>query len=177
MSVIMSNATNIPSATAARLGIDISGAGIIASVYSFASIVGCFLVPTFIMRRKNTKPLCVACTIVSAIAFFAAFNIANSIPAILVCNIISGFCISGLLGLVLGMPALMPEIGVAHAGLAGGIVATTMTAAGFIVPSFVVANIAGTNYGLTYTIIAIMCVIMGVMFALLPNIKGVNKHG
>ena len=171
MSVAMSNGSYMPTATSVIADVDIAQAGIVSSVYTIAATIGAFLIPTFIMRQKNTKPFCVVSSLLGGVAFFAAFNLTNSIPAIIGCNIVSGFCFASMIGLILGIPALLPEIGVAHAGTAGGIVATIMMASGFVVPSFVVSNIAGDNYGLMYTIIAIMCVLMGLVFALLPNIK------
>ena len=69
------------------------------------------------------------------------------------------------------MPAILPEVGPAKMGAAGGLISTVMMAGAFLIPSYVITPIAGGINDTAFLVAALCAAILAAVFALLPNVS------
>jgi len=164
-------------------GINNVAAGIFASLFTGGSFIGCLIVPNITSRLGKNKPVILVLAIIAA--FGTAFGWLAPNGVLLGISIaITGIAIGGSMPIFFSTPIQMPEIGLTYAGVAGGFVSTLQVLGAVIIPTHIIAPIAGENINLFF-ILGGACMIFVFMFALVlpelgknvwqtPNIK-INK--
>ena len=76
---------------------------------------------------------------------------------------VTGVALGMFFPLLLSLPATLPEIGPRYAGAAGGIIATLQMLGGFLLPTYLVAPLAGGSYpvlfGAAGGLMALLCLL------------------
>jgi NNP family nitrate/nitrite transporter-like MFS transporter len=83
---------------------------------------------------------------------------------------LAGCLQSAILPLILSLPVLLPEIGPAYAGSAGGIITTLQVLGGIIVPTYVITRLAGSNSTILFGLAALCCALIIVPALFLPEL-------
>jgi NNP family nitrate/nitrite transporter-like MFS transporter len=83
---------------------------------------------------------------------------------------IAGFLAGSPMPILFTLPIRLKEIGPVYAGSAGGIVGTVQMAGGFVLPTFVIANIAGNNFHLLFNLGCLLFIMIAVVTLFLPEL-------
>ncbi len=81
---------------------------------------------------------------------------------------IAGYCSSGFTPIIMSLPVRLKGIGTRYGGTAGGLLATIQLGGSVVLPTYVIAPIAGTNYVLMFSLFALMMVLFCFVQLLLP---------
>jgi len=123
------------------------------------------LFPIICAKTHNEKKWLVGLGVVVivfiAVYMFALNGMATAI-GVVVCSVLVG----GILPLAKSLPAQLPDITREHMGAAGGLHSTIQNLFAFVIPSYVVAPLCGTDYmmlnGAAYMILTGLMVISAV---------------
>lgn len=174
MGCIMGFGTFLPTALASR-GIDVVTAGTVTSVFMLGSLVGALLAPVLAARLQREKPLLLGLCALCGLGTAFAWRLPEG--GLLICGLfLSGICTGGLMPLIMSVPVRQPEIGSRYAGTAGGVIATLQLLGAVIVPTYVAAPVAGTNYTLFYVITGAFMLIALAAVIMLPKEKKYTKE-
>lgn len=72
--------------------------------------------------------------------------------------------------LLMTFPMLLPEIGPAYAGTAGGMIATLQLLGAFIIPAFIITPLAGSNFSMLFGLSSLFFLLLGVVSLFLPEL-------
>jgi NNP family nitrate/nitrite transporter-like MFS transporter len=115
------------------------------------------------------RPFLVISVLLGAAGVFWSWQMPTG-PAMAIALFLAGFLPSGGAPLLFSLPLLLPEVGPAYAGTAGGIIATMQVLGGVLIPTFVVAPLAGLNAYVLFGLAA-ACLVLIVLPALfLPEL-------
>jgi NNP family nitrate/nitrite transporter-like MFS transporter len=134
-------------------GMELAQAGAITSGFAWGGLAGCIIMPA-LATRLGMKPVIMGGALLAAGSVAAAWFIAPS-PIAAVFLALSGCGGAAISCLITTAPALLPSIGPAKAGTAGGLMGTLMPIGGYVLPSFIAVPIAGSNYTLLTVIGAV----------------------
>lgn len=151
-------------------GIDYTTATLVSSACNIMASVGGLLFPAICTRIRNEKwmlvGLCFAVCVCAGVYWFTLSGIATAIGVIF-CSLLVG----GTLPLAKSLPAQLPDIHKEHMGAAGGLHATIQNLFAFVIPSYIIAPLAGLNYdllnGVSYIVLMAIC---GVCAMMLPKL-------
>jgi NNP family nitrate/nitrite transporter-like MFS transporter len=126
---------------------ELATAGSYASAFAWGGLAGSIICPWIAARFHVMKPVVMVGGFLAGVFTIVAWFFAPTIGFIVF------ICLSGVGGaavsnLVTPAPALLPSIGPARAGTAGGLMATVGGIVGYAYPSLFVAPISGDNYTL-----------------------------
>jgi NNP family nitrate/nitrite transporter-like MFS transporter len=140
-------------------------AGFYGSLGTLGGVFGSFLSPVICNRMGVMKPYLVIISLLGAIGTFWSWQLPVG-PAIVIALILTGFLQTAVTPLILTMPMLLPEIGSAYAGSAGGIISTLMVLGAVLIPTFAITPIAGPNVTVLFGLAALCfgLVIIPVLF-------------
>lgn len=163
----------IPQALISR-GMSNVTAGWVSMAVTLGNMTSSFLSPIIIRKFAVTKKrLClllflygICGAILEAFAWRAPFGI-----ILIVLLFIAGFCGMGFTAFLETLPLTFCEIGRRYAGSATGLILTVQLAGSVIIPSYIVAPIAGDHYELLF----IMLGILGLLPALLARFVPVDE--
>ena len=84
------------------------------------------------------------------------------------------FSIGVCLAQTKALPAQIPRLPHDYLGTAGGFQACLQNLGAFVIPTYIVANIAGSNYGILFMIVAIVLALYAITCIIIP--KEVGMH-
>ena len=139
----------MPMALASK-GVDSGIASVLTSLFTIGAFCGCFVGPSLVTAiGGRQKPVMLAFCILGATGI--AFSWLPSSPILVgVLLFSSGVCAGGLIPMTFALPMRFREIGIVYAGTAGGVVSTIQTVGAILVPSYIIAPIAGGNFGMSF---------------------------
>lgn len=159
----------LPTALSAERGIDAAVAGTFTSAIMFGNLCGGFIGPVIAAKVGKMKPVLFVCALISAAGTAFGWLAPTGAPMI-VCLFVTGFACSTCIALLLSAPVLLPGVGPAYAGTAGGLAATMQLLLGVIVPSYIIAPVIGANYQVLYLTAGVLGVIGALVLMGLPEL-------
>ncbi|AET68143.1 sugar phosphate permease [Desulfosporosinus orientis DSM 765] len=150
-------------------GINPVQAGLVASSFTLAFIVGGMAGPVLANKAGLFKPFLAPTAILCAISSYLAWNVPFG-PLTFTFLIIAGLLIGASAPLIMSLPMTLPEIGPIYAGSAGGIISTMQMAGAFIISSYVIIPLAGPDINKVFLYIAIGYLIYGIVMLFLPEL-------
>lgn len=147
----------LPMALAGR-GMDTVTAGTYTAVFTAGNLVGSFLSPAIDHGWKHTRALILIQLLLIGLgtAFAWCLPFGFLLFAVL---LITGISIGGILPILMSLPIRFGEVPAEHAGIAGGIVCTLQLLGALVLPSYIVAPVAGDNHGLFFLISGCLMII------------------
>lgn len=161
-------ASFLPTALASR-GISSSASGLLASVLTVGSFFGSFFGPMVITKLPRMKPALICCALLAAVCAAMAWMMPSILAAVLL--FLAGMFISALVPTFMSFPMLLPEIGPAYAGSAGGVISTLELLGAVIIPTYVITPIAGDNFHLYFILSGASIAIMAAVALFLPELN------
>lgn len=158
----------LPTALQSR-GISESGAGVYTSVIMIGSMCGAAFGPSISAKLKKNKPFLFLLGIVGGVAAMFGWKLPEA--GMIAVLFILGAAMGTMIPLFMSFPILLPEIGPKYSGSAGGLISTIQLLGAVILPTYVIAPIAGSNYTLSFLLAGGCLVLAGVFSTLLPEIK------
>ena len=165
----------LPTALGQR-GLDSVTAGMYAAFVTGGSLIGCLFAPVLSERVGKNRPVMMFFALVSAAG--TAFSWLAPVGVLLgLCLCITGIALGGLMPLLMSIPIQLKEIGPGYAGTAGGVTATLQLLGAVLIPTYIIAPIAGQNMNLFF-ILGAVCMLCVFLFVFtLPELgKGKGKR-
>jgi NNP family nitrate/nitrite transporter-like MFS transporter len=168
---------NVANGLHAARGMDPVKAGLLVSTFFLANAFGSLICPFISDLVGYMKPFMWPTAIIGAVATY--FSWYTPTAGLVLIFVVAGFMLGCNLPYFMTYPVLLPEIGLESAGSAGGLIAELMLIGAFVVPSFIVAPLAGMNFGGLVLGAAICLVLVGICAAFLPEYgpKAIAKMG
>lgn len=161
--------TFLPTALNAVKGADPVTAGAMASALTLGNTIGSLLGPVLVDRIGLIKPVVMPLTIIGTLVLY--FGWMTPVGTIMsICLFIGGLLTGGSLPIALSFPMRLKEIGPAYAGSAGGIISMTQMAGAFFIPTFILAPIAGTNYGFIFLASVLLIFSVALVYIFIPEV-------
>jgi NNP family nitrate/nitrite transporter-like MFS transporter len=159
----------LPTALGQR-GLNPITAGMYASTINIGSLIGCLVTPALATRIGSYKPLMAILALVSVVGVTFAWQAPVGLPlgAALFCT---GLCRAGILPIAMSLPVQLSQIGPKYAGAAGGVTATMQLLGAVVLPTYIVAPIAGEDVGVFFIAGGICMIIVFFLIFLLPDIN------
>ena len=142
-------------------------AGGVSSVVVFGNLIGSIVSPVIAYKFGLYRPYILMAAIIGALSIYFGWNADGGI--LMLSMFIVGFCLGGVLPLYMSLPMILKEIGPKYAGGAAGLLATLMLLGAVVIPSHLIAPIAGSDYSLLFALAAGCLVLMGLLTMLLPE--------
>ncbi|MDO4287571.1 MAG: MFS transporter [Eubacterium sp.] len=158
----------LPTALAER-GIDSIQAGLISSFMPIGNIIGCLLIPVIANKLGKNKLIMAVCALIGALGAAFAWKAPEGAP-LFASLLLTGASLSGLVPLLIPIPIHIKEIGAVYAGTAGGFVNTIELLGVVLVPSYIIAPIAGTNMDLYYLLCGLCAIAALIIVFFLPEL-------
>ena len=159
--------SNLPTALASR-GVDAISSGIYSSAMSIGNLLGALLVPIIASKLGRSKPVMIILSLVGTVGSCFAW-LAPIGPALIACWLVTGFSISGMMPLLMGMPVQLPEIGPRFAGTAGGFTSTLQLLGAVVLPTYVFVPIANGNFQMLFFFAGACMLLVALLSVLLPD--------
>ena len=159
----------LANALAQGKGINPLTAGLIASVLAVAFIVGTVVGPMISARLGLMRPFLAPAAVLAAIASYLAWALPLG-PLTLLFLIVAGLMLGTAIPLVMALPMLLPEIGRANAGSAGGVISTLQMAGAFLIPSYVILPLASASLNHVFLFICIGYLVFAAASSLIPEL-------
>lgn len=151
-------------------GVSEEAAGMTVIIYSLVALAASIGMPGVIGRLFNTKITCSVLSVLAALSLYLAWNAqADGLRNVWIA--VCGIAIGGLLPTLMSLPTILPEIGPAQIGAAGGLITTVMMGGAFLIPSYVITPLAGGINDTAFLIASFCGVILAVIFVILPNVS------
>lgn len=161
--------TFLPSALQSVRGFSAEAAGGLSSVITFGSLAGTILGPILCAKIGKMKPYLIVSSVITALGFGAAWLAPEGI-AMMLALFCTGFISSSVITLLYSVPVMLPQVGVAYAGTAGGIVATIQLICGVGIPSYVLTPLIGSNFTLLFIVGGALSLIAALLILTLPEV-------
>lgn len=159
----------LPNALNAVRGVDPVTAGLLASIVTIGTMVGAIAGPAMSDRIGRIKPFLAPVCILGAVVMYAAWIVPTGVTmwgTLFVLGILMGISSP----LLMAFPMLLPEIGPAYAGTAGGMIATLQLLGAFVIPAFIITPLAGSNFSLLFGLSSLFFALLGVVTIFLPEL-------
>ena len=155
-------------------GIDPVVAGLMGSITAACSLVGNIILPTVLAKTGHRKVGCIVTAIaggiISAIGYCMPFSVGS-----MVIFCLGYFITAGCLPVIKSYPALIKDIDPKAVGSAGGLQSTLQNLGAFLLPSYIIAAICGSNYNAIFIGVCISFIITAIIACFLPS--GDNENG
>lgn len=151
-------------------GVSDEAAGLSVVVFALVALLSSVVMPGIIIKQKQTGVFCAVLSVAAGTALYLAW-LSESAAARNVLLALTGICAGGLLPTLMSIPAVLPEIGPAKMGAAGGVISTIMMGGAFVLPSFVITGIAGGINNTAFLIAGLCAAVVAAAFLLLPNMS------
>ena len=158
----------LPTALSTR-GVSETTAGTIAAFYTVGNLLGCFAAPAAIKALNSQKKVLLLFAILAAAGVAFAWQI-PSIALLAIAMLLTGTFLGGLIPALMGLPVQFAAIGPVYAGTAGGVIGTVQLLGAVLVPSYVLAPIAGDSFVVLYLLGGACVLIAGVLSQFVRNI-------
>lgn len=158
----------LPTALGLR-GISVVTAGVYASLFTIGSFMGCLSVPSIVAKLGRNKPTMMMLATIAAVG--GAFGwLAPSGVLLGACIALTGMAIGGFMPLLLSTPIQLPGIGFTYAGVAGGFASTMQLLGAVVIPTYIIAPIAGDNMNLFFALGGVAMVVVFAFVLALPEL-------
>lgn len=138
----------LPMALASR-GVNPAVSGAMAACYTIGNLLGCILAPLSIRKLKSRKKVLILFSILAGTGVaFAWLNF--EILLLAAALMLTGIFLGGMIPALMALPVQLPEIGPIYAGTAGGVIGTVQLLGAVLVPSYVLAPIAGGSFHMIF---------------------------
>jgi NNP family nitrate/nitrite transporter-like MFS transporter len=175
MGSMVAQTGNLPNAFAQAKGIGPVLAGLTASSLSLAFIVGTVVGPLLAQKLGLLRPLLTPTAVLAAIASYLAWIVPfGALTWTLL--ILAGFLLGTVVPLVMSLPMLLPELGPAYAGSAGGIISMFQMGGAFVLPSYVIVLLAGSNVNQVFLCVSVGYLLFGVFLLFIPELGAKASH-
>lgn len=158
----------LPTALVSDRGMELSQAGVLAALSTVGTFVGNLVCPIIAARIGRNKPVIIGSALACGVLTIAAWLL-SATPVFPVLVLLAGVALGGTIPLVIAAPALLGSVAARHVGGAGGVVSTIESAGVFVIPTFVIAAIAGTDYTLLFTLTGVCAALMAVVIVFVPE--------
>jgi NNP family nitrate/nitrite transporter-like MFS transporter len=149
-------------------------AGLVASSFTLAFIVGTVAGPIISDKVGLIRPFLAPTAIFGAVVSYLAWVVPFG-PLTWILLIITGVLLGTSIPLVMSLPMLLPEIGPVYAGTAGGLISTFQMAGAFFISSYIILPLAGSNVHQVFVYIGLGYLIYGIILLMLPEL-GLKKR-
>ena len=150
--------TFLPAALMEIHGFSKSQAGTVASMISFGNMVGAVIGPVLYRKLKKFSRLIFLFGGISIIGCIGGWMLHEQILMIII-YFITGIAIGGAMPIYFTMPIRLREISSDNISTAGGLITTFQLGGAVIVPSYIIAPIAGNNYSEIFILTAVVIAI------------------
>lgn len=157
----------LPTALTAE-GTDSVTAGLFSSIMTIGSLCGAIFMPVLAGTLGSNKPLMIGACVVGCIGSCFSW-LAPVGPVLGICLFITGFCISGLMPLLMSLPVQLPGIGPKYAGTAGGFTSTLQLLGAVVLPTYVFVPLAGGNFNTLFIYAGGAMIVVAVLAFFLPD--------
>lgn len=164
---------NLANALNSARGIDPTTAGLMASLITTGNMFGSFIGPMISDRIGRIKPFLAPVGVLGAILIYLSWNSSGTLMWLSLLGL--GFLMGISYPLLMSFPILLPEIGPAYAGSAGGFISTLQLFGAFFIPSFIITPIAGKNFDLLFLLCSGLYFLFGVVTSFLPELGAKAK--
>ncbi len=152
-------------------GMSMVDAGTALGVESIFALLGNIIGPAIVFKffKNHFRPVCLGLGLIAAFFMFAAWQICDFIPTTILLAIAStaaGALIPCLMTVLVLVPGMRPE----YTGSAGGFTNTFRFLGAVVLPSYIFAPIAGTDFNLIFIFSALSIIISAALFLLFPNV-------
>lgn len=159
----------LPQALMSR-GMPAEKAGWLSMVVTLGNMTTSFVTPTiirvFATNRRRLRGMLFAYALGAAVLIAFSWRASGALLPILL--FVTGFCGMGFTAFLQSLPAHFREIGHRYAGSATGFVLTLQLTASVVLPSYVIAPIAGENYRLLFLLLGTISLIAVALSFFLP---------
>lgn len=159
----------LPQALASR-GIAPGSSNTIATALTIGGLLSCFITPSLFMRLGHNKLLMAIYSIIAAFGIAFAWKLTDNTVLLFILILITGFFGNGFSAIITSIPMRLEDVGLKYAGTAGGLISTIQLAGTVILPSYIIAPIAGANYGLMFILFAALDILLIGAIQLLPKL-------
>ncbi len=150
-------------------GVEAVAAGFVASALSVSFIVGTIVGPTLAERAGSTRLFLAPAAVLAAAASYLAWLLPFG-PLTWLLLVVAGLALGTAVPLVMSLPMLLPEIGPAFAGSAGGVISSFQMAGAFVISSYVIIPLAGGSLDRVFLYIGLGYLVFALAAALLPEL-------
>jgi NNP family nitrate/nitrite transporter-like MFS transporter len=124
---------------------ELAQAGAYTSAFAWGGLAGCIICPAAAAALGKIKPVIMVGSLLAGVSIYLAWALAPS-PIMMLFLALSGVGGAAISCLITTAPALLPSVGPAKAGTAGGLMGTLTPIGGYVIPSLICVPIAGENY-------------------------------
>ena len=160
--------TFLPSALQNIRGFSAESAGSIASIITFGNLFGAVLGPMLCAKIGKMKPFLFLCCLLTAVGYALAWLVPGKI--LIFALFLTGFISSSIISQLCAVPVMLPQVGIAYAGTAAGIVSTIQLICGVGIPSYVLTPIIGGNFTLLFLVGGALSVVSALLILTLPEV-------
>lgn len=161
MGMIMTVSGFLPTALNAE-GIGMAEAGGMASLFIIGNIFGNFIGPVVIQKVKSQRISTMLSAFLGGIFIYAAWLLKNGCLA--GCFfILSGIFMGAVSPVIISRTAELPNLRKSSLGTAGGMVTSLQMLGAFLIPTYIVAAISGSNYEIMFIIAAVLAILTGII--------------
>ena len=143
---VLSVSSFLPLALQQRQGFTPVAAGTVTSLVLLGNMLGAVFGPRILERVPGNVCYWMAGAQVLAAGGVAAVLSRGDLSQACALAVAAGFCINCSTPVLVSAPQKLPEIGMAHAGAAGGVVATLQLLGAVCVPTLVISRLGGERY-------------------------------
>ena len=106
--------------------------------------------------------------LVAAALIFSAWTLAST-PFFNVLVFLAGVALGMTIVLIIAAPALLRSVDPSHVGAAGGVIGTMEGAGAFLLPSMVLAPLAGDNFTMLFALAALCAALLSLVMSFVPD--------
>ena len=159
----------LPAALGER-GISSVSAGAYGSAVTIGNMIGCMSAPLLCAKVGKNKPVISLLAVISVVGVALSWQAPQG-PMLALSLCITGIAMGGLMPILMSIPIQLPEIGPAYAGTAGGFTSTLQLLGAVVIPTYIVAPIAGTNMHIFFLAGGACMTLVFLMGLAIPEIK------
>ena len=152
-------------------GMSEKSAGLMSMAISAGNMLAGLVTPIIIKylgrTKKRLRLMMLAYTVLSVALTAFAWRAHESI-ALALCLFFCGYFVLGFAGFILTLPMYLPEVGRRYSATGSGLVLTVQLIGAVVVPTYIAAPIAGSNFELLYYIFAAFPLLFGVFSRFIP---------
>ena len=143
---VLSVSSFLPLALQQRQGFSTVAAGTVTSLVLLGNMLGAVLGPRLLGRVPGKVCHWMAAAQILAAGGSAAVLLGTDFSRACILAVAAGFCINASTPVLVSAPLRLPEIGTAHGGAAGGVVATLQLLGAVCIPTLVISRLGGERY-------------------------------
>ena len=149
-------------------GVDPVTSGVIAAFLTIGAVIGAVILPPAITRSRLAKLWCILLPASSALLVLLGWNIDSTVARSAI-FLVAGTIYGGVLPLFMLYPSILPGVDHDNSGTAGGLITVLNMLGSFVMPSFVITPIAGSDYNMIMVLTCLFFIVNSLVFALLPS--------